>query len=67
MTYSQQLRNLLEEQWNELFILTMSCPYCDTINDLTISITKSSIRIDCKNPKCNKVFFYRRVNLGSRE
>lgn len=62
-----QLRNILEDIWNEEFLLNMICPFCDVNNDMIISITKKSIRIDCKNNKCNKVFFYRRVNLGVLE
>lgn len=62
-----QLRNIREDVWSERFILLMECPYCEVTNEFWINITKKSIRLDCKNPQCNKVFFYRRINLGSIE
>lgn len=65
--HNRQLKNILEENWHEQFILTMACPYCEQISDCNITITKLSIRIDCKNASCSKVFFYRRINLGAIE
>ena len=62
-----QLRNILEDAWSEEFLLDMACPFCETINDFRIRITKISILLTCSNPKCNKKVFYRRVNLGVLE
>ena len=59
-----QLQNILEENWNEKIKARIICPYCETASNTIISVTKKSVRIDCKNNGCNKVFFYRRVNLG---
>ena len=61
------LNNIVEDNWSDSFLLETVCPYCEIKNNMPIIITKKSIRIDCKNPGCCKVFFYRRVNLGSRE
>lgn len=62
-----QLENLYEKVWNELVEFVGHCPYCDSDVTFIISINKASVRVDCNNPNCNKVFFYRRVNLGSQE
>lgn len=68
--YKQQTKaipNILEEVWSEQFLLNMICPNCAIINDMLITITKISIKIECSRKECEKVLFYRRINLGVLE
>lgn len=61
------LPNLYAEQWHESFTVNCLCPECEKVVRMHYSLTAKSIRLDCGNVNCKKVYFYRRVNLGGAE